>query len=115
MRKGNNMKKHFTQPTLRRYELNTKESIVASITYNDAFLKATWSFTYQEDADHNPVSPDEPNLGCFDYFFGDQTENMVTNGYLSSSHNWYTYLGHLTDTPDGLALHDRCSHTPFNP
>ena len=57
------MKKMFVKPTLKRYELNSKENIVASLTYNDGTMSSTWKFIHLGSDGATPVhDPD-----CFGF------------------------------------------------
>ena len=55
------MKKTFSKPALKRYDLNSKENIVSSITYDDAHMTSSWDFI-QFDATTG-ATVDDP--GCF--------------------------------------------------
>ncbi len=89
------MKKEFVKPVLTRYDLNSKENIVASVSpaFRDDFLTASWSFTYNVDETGAPVNATEPNQGCFHYFYGDMTDDIIASHYLDTDGQWYTFLG----------------------
>ena len=93
------MKRKFIKPTLMRYDLNSQENIVASVSpvFEDSYLTARWSFTYNINESGVEVNPDLPNQGCFMYFFGDSTENIVSAGYLNTDTSWYTFLSHISE------------------
>lgn len=106
------MKKEFVKPVLTRYDLNSKENIVASISpvFEDTYLMARWSFTYNKNEAGVEVNPNLPNQGCFMYFYGDSSEDIVAAGYLNADTNWYTFLSHVSDpTSPKYTVYDQCA------
>jgi hypothetical protein len=106
------MKKEFVKPVLTRYDLNSKENIVASISpvFEDTYLMARWSFTSNINEAGVAVNPNLPNQGCFMYFYGDDTEDIVAAGYLNADYSWYDFLSHISDpTSPKIDVYDRCA------
>lgn len=96
------MRKNFVKPMLKSYKLNKKENIVASSTWNDATMTATWKFHQFVDGYSGAVTHVE---GCFDllddYF---RTNSTILNHRGA----WYAFVSGLTvyDNPDSP------DHTP---
>lgn len=82
------MKKSFSRPVLKKFDLNSKENIVSSITYNDAHLSSSWDFIHL-DANNETV----PDPGCY----GLLTDHFPTTPEdLSGALNWsYFYQQYL--------------------
>ena len=106
------MKKEFVKPVLTRYDLNSKENIVASISpvFEDSYRMARWSFTYNQNEAGVPVNEYLPNQGCFMYFYGDKSEDIVAAGYLNEDTNWYTFLSRVSKPGNPQeTVYDQCA------
>lgn len=96
------MKRLFVKPSLMRYDLNSKENIVASVSpiMSDEKLTAMFSFTYAKNQELLDVSTTDPNQGCFHYLFGGMDYDIMGLRLLNSSTDWWGFLKQISVSTD---------------
>ncbi len=96
------MKRSFVKPSLMRYDLNSKENIVASVSpiLSDDKLTAMFSFTYSKNQEQQDVSTTDPNQGCFHYLYGGTDYDIIILGLLNSSTDWWGFLRDISQSTD---------------
>ena len=95
------MKKTFVKPTLKSYSLNKKESIVASITWNDGQMSMKWNFHQMNPETNLPEFTDEQ--GCFDVL--DNAFPTTVNGVstIATEGTWDGFVSRLSRYDDKLS------------